>query len=163
MAAIYLLDANIFVQASRRYYAFDIAPTFWEKLIEHAVGGRIRSIDRVQTELVRGNDDLASWAEKEFSTYFERTDRNEIVEVYQAIISWVQQHPQFHDSAKANFASGADGWLIACAKVQNYIIVTQEQFNPQIKRKVPIPNVCDEFSVATIDTFTMLRALEIRL
>jgi len=26
---MYLLDANAFIEASRLYYAFDIAPRFW--------------------------------------------------------------------------------------------------------------------------------------
>lgn len=28
----YCLDANVFVEAHRRYYAFDIAPPFWRAL-----------------------------------------------------------------------------------------------------------------------------------
>lgn len=161
MAVTYLLDANIMVQAARSYYAFDIAPSFWRKLIEYAAEGRIRSIDKVKAELMRGNDILAFWAKEEFSPFFESTIRSETVEVYRSIIAWVQQQPQFFDYAKASFASGADGWLIAWAKVQNYVIVTHEQYNPDIKRKVPIPNVCEPFGVTTTDTFMMLRELGI--
>jgi hypothetical protein len=162
MAATYLLDANVFIQAARSYYAFDIAPTFWQKLVEHAAEGRIRSIDLIKSELLRGNDDLVAWTKNEFSPYFERTDRSETFEAYRSIITWVQQHPQFFDYAKASFASGADGWLVACAKVQNYVIVTHEQFLPDVKRKVPIPNVCREFGIVTTDTFMMLRALGVK-
>jgi len=35
----YVLDANVFIEAARRYYAFDIAPPFWESLVQHAANG----------------------------------------------------------------------------------------------------------------------------
>ncbi len=28
----FILDASVFIEASRTYYAFDIVPTFWEWL-----------------------------------------------------------------------------------------------------------------------------------
>ena len=31
----YLLDANVFMEAHRRYYAFDLCPGFWECLLHH--------------------------------------------------------------------------------------------------------------------------------
>ncbi|MER3425446.1 MAG: DUF4411 domain-containing protein, partial [Nitrospiraceae bacterium] len=58
---------------------------------------------------------------------------------------------------------GADGWLVADAKVNSCVVVTQEVFDPVIKRKVPIPNMCQALSVPYIDTFDMMRRLGIRL
>jgi hypothetical protein len=74
----------------------------------------------------------------------------------------VNTHSQFTDAAKADFASGADGWLVAKAMADNYVVVTREQFRPEIKRKVQIPNVCKPFGVTYVDTFEMLRQLGIR-
>ena len=31
---IYLLDSNIFIQAHRMYYPFDVVPSFWNKILE---------------------------------------------------------------------------------------------------------------------------------
>lgn len=59
----FVLDANVFIEAARRYYAFDLAPGFWESLIHYAKNGRIRSIDRVKQELERGKDQLAEWGQ----------------------------------------------------------------------------------------------------
>jgi hypothetical protein len=61
---VYVLDANVFIEAARRYYAFDVAPTFWTGLVHHATQGRIKSIDKIKQELERGNDDLAEWIKK---------------------------------------------------------------------------------------------------
>lgn len=62
----YLLDANVFIEAARRYYAFDIAPPFWEALLEFAEKGKLISIDRVKNELLRGKDELSTWVKRSF-------------------------------------------------------------------------------------------------
>ncbi|MGR6836696.1 DUF4411 family protein [Syntrophomonas erecta] len=48
------------------------------------------------------------------------------------------------------------------AKAHNYTIVTHEQYKRDIKRKIPIPNVCRAFNIPNINTFEMLRRLSIR-
>jgi hypothetical protein len=159
---IYLLDANVFIEAARRYYAFDLAPKFWESLVLHAEKEEIQSIDRVKQELERGNDELATWAISQFSEAFASTDEEDITESYTEIMSWVQAQDQFSDPAKADFASGADGWLVAYAKSKGFTIVTHEVLDPNIIRKVPIPNVCEVFGVSYVDTFEMLRQLGVR-
>ena len=159
---MYLLDANVFIEAARRYYAFDLAPKFWESLALHAEKGEIQSIDRVKQELERGNDELATWATAQFSEAFASTDEEDVTVSYSEIISWVQIQDQFSDAAKADFASGADGWLVAYAKSKGFIVVTHEVLDPNIMRKVPIPNVCEEFGMSYVDTFEMLRQIGVR-
>ena len=71
---------------------------------------------------------------------------------------------QFFDAAKAEFADGADGWLIAYARAEKATqLVTQEQFRPDVKRRIPITNVCRQFKLEWIDTFEMLRRLGVSL
>jgi len=77
-------------------------------------------------------------------------------------MGWVQVRSQFSDAAKADFANGADGWLVAFAKSKGRIVVTHEVLDPNIRRKVPIPNVCNAFGVNYVDTFAMLRELGVR-
>ena len=158
----YVLDADVFIEAARRYYAFDLAPKFWESLVHHAANGRIQSIDRVKKELERGKDKLATWATSQFSDEFASTDEEDVTESYTEVMGWVQAQDQFSDAAKADFASGADGWLVAYPKSKRHIVVTHEVLNPSIKRKVPIPNVCEAFGVSYVDTFAMLRELGVR-
>jgi len=159
---VFVLDASVFIEAARRYYAFDLAPRFWELLIQLAESGQIESIDRVRQELERGNDDLTKWASSEFHQAFASTDDQDVIASYGGIIQWVTSQPQFLDAAKAEFANGADGWLVAYAKARGRVVVTQEVPNPEVRRKVPIPNVCQAFNVAFVDTFEMLRRLGVR-
>ena len=158
----FLLDANVFIEAKRRYYAFDICPGFWECLLWHHDGScRVLSIDKVKKELERGGDDLTKWvASIAPSTCFSSTNDGSVIGQYGHIMAWVQGQGQFYQEAKAGFASGADGWLIAYAKVNGLILVTHETLAPEAQRTVPMPNVCKAFGVAYVNTFDMLRELE---
>ena len=44
----------------------------------------------------------------------------------------------------------------------NSVVVTHEMFNVDVKKRVPLPNVCNEFGVKYCDTFAMLRDLKVR-
>lgn len=161
----YVLDANVFMEAARRYYAFDLIPSFWRALIAHAETGRVQSIDRVKAEIERGKDALKDWANSDFHRWFNSTNEGDVIEVYGQIMVWAHNQTQFTDAAKAEFArtDNADAWVVAYAKAKGYVVVTQEQFNPNIRREIPIPNVCQAFSVLSVDTFQMLRDLGVRL
>ena len=66
------------------------------------------------------------------------------------------------EPAKSEFASVPDSWLLAYASVNNLIVVTHEVYAPDITQKVKIPNVCVEFEIEYVDTFAMLRDLQIK-
>jgi predicted nucleic acid-binding protein len=161
--ANYVLDANVFIEAARRYYAFDLVPRFWECLKEQADTGRIQSIDRVKDELARGKDQLADWASKDFVDAFASTNEPEVITAFGEIMVWVQSQEQFTDAAKAQCAQCADGWLVAYARVHGLTVVTHEVFSAGAKNRVKIPNICSAFEVLPVDTFAMLRGLGARL
>ena len=158
----YLLDADVLIEAANRYYAFDIAPAFWRKLEDLIGDGRVCSVDWVQKELMKGNDQLAGWAKSNSGDAFRATGEADVVAEYRVVMGRVNDQEQFSEAAKEEFAKGADGWLIAYAKAKRYVIVTEERLNPAIKRKVPIPNVCQAFGIRYVDTFGMLRELGVR-
>ena len=157
----YVLDANVFIEAAKRYYAFDIVPSFWKMLIAKADNGDVSSIDRVRIELLRA--DLAAWANSEFNEFFISTSDPEAIAWYREVMAWSQSQSQFTEAAKAEFASVADGWLIAIALAKGCVVVTEERLDPNIKRKIKIPNACKAFNVRYIDTFQMMRELGVRL
>lgn len=161
----YVLDSNVFIEAANRYYAFDIAPSFWQALIDHAWNGRVQSIDRVKADIDRGNDTLKDWANKDFHQWFTSTDQPDVIEAYRQIMVWANDQGQFTPSAKAEFADkkNADAWVIAYAKAKGSVVITHEVFKPDIKRRIPIPNVCRAFGIQYVDTFQMLRDLGVTL
>jgi len=159
---MYVLDANIFMEAHRRYYGFDICPGFWDCLIHHHQALQLVSIDKVRDEILTG-DALGEWVKNSAPrTLFDATDDPAVTANFGEMMRWVQAQEQFKDEAKAEFAAVADGWLPAYAKANGGIVVTHEEYAAEAKARVPLPNVCRQFGVENIDTFAMLRKLEAR-
>ena len=161
----YILDADVFITAKNRYYGFDICPGFWASVIHHHRAERTYSIDRVRNELLVGRktEDLVQWVTNDLpATFFLGVDDDPVTTVYTEIMMWVQRSPQYFDYAKAKFATGADGWLVAYAKVHDAIVVTNEQRRPEAKREIKLPDVCAQFDVVFTDTFRMLKDLGAR-
>lgn len=162
---MYVLDANVFIEAARRYYAFDLVPQYWTSLIALAKSGQLLSIDRVKDEIDRGKDLLADWADTEFAQWFTSTDDADVVQAYGEIMVWGHSQDQFTEAAKAEFAQAenADAWVIAYARAKGCTVTTEEQFAGGVKRRIPIPNVCQGIGVPCVDTFRMLRDLGVKL
>ncbi|MBU4273235.1 MAG: DUF4411 family protein [Planctomycetes bacterium] len=159
----YLLDANVLIEAHKRYYGFDLCPGFWTAIVRHHHAHRVFSIDRVKDEIAKGKDKLTKWAKSRApETLFKKTDSEAIIAQFGKMIEWVQNDPQFLPAAKKEFARIADGWLIACAKAEGLIVVTEESYEPMRMNKVKIPNACRQFAVQYVNTFEMLRELRVR-
>lgn len=161
----YILDADVFITAKNRYYAFSICPGFWTSVIHHHRAGSTYSIDRVRNELLAGpkTEDLAQWVTKDLpDSFFLGVDEEAVIAAYTEVMMWVQRNPQHFDYAKAKFATGADGWLVAYARVHDAIVVTNEQPRPDAKREIKLPDVCAQFEVPYVDTFRMLEDLAVR-
>lgn len=151
------------ITAKNRYYAFDICPGFWDFLLTQHEADRVHSIEPVSQELLRGypDDDLVHWIKQKVSgSFFRSTADSNVVTAFREIMLWVQRHSRYTDAAKADFATKADGWLVAYAMVHPVIIATNEQSNPNSRREIKLGDVCIQFKVRYEDTFDMLRALQ---
>jgi len=154
---MYLLDANVFIEAKNFYYSFDTFPGFWEWLDTEQARGNIASIQPICDELLKGNDELAAWIkERKGSSWFLPVDDDVTQQNLRQIAVWVMAQP-YKDVAKQEFLSGGDPWLIAKAKTLGAAVVTQETFDAQARKKVKIPNVCRAFRVRYVNTFDLLR------
>ena len=158
---VYVLDANVFMTAHHDYYAPDLCPGFWECLEHYSRAGRLSSIDRVRSEIL-SPDKLVEWIKQAPSDLFRSSAQHEVVKVFSQMQTWVQGNAQFLSQAKDEFARVADGWLAAYAKVHGAIVVTQEVFDPNVRKRAPLPNVCKKFDVTHQNMFEMLRELGVR-
>ncbi len=161
----FILDSDVFIAAKNLYYAFDICPGFWQGLLEQHERGRVFSISRVRGELMAGRktEDLVKWVADEVpGEFFLGVDDANVTAAYTEIMLWAQRHTRFLDRAKAKFATGADGWLVAYAKVHGAIVITNEQPAPDSRSEIKLPDVCAEFGVPYKDTFLMLRELAVQ-
>jgi hypothetical protein len=156
----YILDANVFIEAYKRYYAFDLCPGFWRSIEHYGAQCLLASIDRVRDELQEG-DNLDTWKSQAPEPLFLPTDTEETLAAYVEIIQWAQKQTRLNDGAKTEFAQGVDAWLIAFAKANNLTMITHEQPAPESKKDIKIPDVCKAFNIECKNTFDMLRDLQI--
>ncbi len=159
----YLLDSNVFIQAHRMHYPFDVVPNFWNKLQNLSNNDIILSIDKVKKELCDSHnpDALGLWCLNDMKNDF-FVDTSSCIDKYALIANWAASHPQYVQSAKDEFLSTdlADPWLIAFAIKNNYTLVTHEVSNPQMKKRIKIPEPCNHFGVRFISPIDMFRELK---
>jgi len=66
--------------------------------------------------------------------------------------------------AREEFLNCADPWLVAKAKTLTdeieITVVTHETFDPHIRKKIKLPDICKYFNIPYINTFDALRKLE---
>lgn len=157
----FVLDANVFIEAHRRYYAFDICPGFWDAILEKGPD-RLISIDKVKDELLKGDDKLKDWVKNKIAgTHFASTDGGNVIECYRSVMQYVQGNERYLPRAKSEFADSADAWIVAYARTIDAIVITHEVFNSNIRKRVKLPNICHDLEVETMDTFALLRKLEV--
>ena len=101
----YIIDANVFITASRQLYPFDIMPGFWEQLLEKGEG-KLILIDKVKEEIYHGSDELAQWL-KENEGEFIQKDMNDssVVTSYSQVLQSVIDSSIYKERAKEDFAS----------------------------------------------------------
>jgi hypothetical protein len=64
---------------------------------------------------------------------------------------------QYTDAAREEFLRLADYFLVCHALGHDMTIVTHEIFEPYIKKRIKIPNVCKSFNISYMNPFEMLR------
>lgn len=151
---IYLLDANIFIQAKNLHYGMDFCPAFWDWLIEKNSSKRVYSIERVGDELEAGDDELAKWASLRGLGFFLKPDPT-ILSALGKVGQYVTSK-QYDPAAVSTFLQVADYYLVAHALAHGNTVVTHEIAQP-LKKKIKIPDVCIGLGIKCITPFEMLR------
>lgn len=158
---MFLVDTNILVEAYRRYYAFDLVPSFWDFLDRNFEAGNLVSIRPVLDELKEGNDALTEWA-KDRPQFFKDIADLATFQMMSEIADWVKEQ-DYRQSAVDEFLRIADYLLVAYVAAHGLTVLTHELPSPESKKCVLIPDVCRAFGIDYADTFTMMRALEFQL
>jgi predicted nucleic acid-binding protein len=152
---MYLVDANVLIDAKNRYYAFDIAPGFWAWLERAHSAGQVCSIEAVRDELADGNDELAEWARAN-GAFFRAIDQTTTTH-FPALTSWATSRP-YTQAALAEFTGNdADYQLIAYARAHDHTLVTHERSNLDSRRRVMIPDACTAMGVTSLGPFEIMR------
>jgi len=158
---MYLLDANTYIQAKNVYYQLDFCPAYWHFLDQQFATGILASIENVYDELSPAGDELADWV-KERKAHFHPMVSNQVQQQFKEIAQHIVNLSNKSQLSVNSFLNGADPWLIATAALTGATIVTQETLVPVDSRKVKIPNICRDFNVEFMDTFSLLKELNAR-
>lgn len=158
----HLLDSNTLIEAKNRYYGLTICPGYWAWILQQHQALEVASIVPVRDELAKGNDDLTQWVKGNAHLFEDASDERTQAAFGHIVAQIAQQAPLMKAGALEEFLEGADPWLIAKAMTTGAVVVTHEVYNPDIKRKYTIPNVCSLVGVSYMNTFELLGKLDAR-
>lgn len=159
---LYLLDANVLIDAHRDYYPIDRVPQFWDWLLDNANARRLKIPLEMYEEVVAGNGALPDWLQNN------RTSMVLDEEVDPQIVSLMLSEGYADDLTDVEVEKlGRDPFLIAYALADtgNRCVVTTEVSRPsRMRANRHIPDVCDSFEIPIphCDTFELVRALDFR-
>ena len=154
---MYLVDANVFIEAANKYYALEVVPGFWRWMSEAGVRGEVASVIAVRDEL-EAPPELLDWVRDDRRRSLFRDESDPAIQAaYQRVSRWVMEG-DFGAAYQSDFLAGADAWLVAAAVEYKAVVVTHENWiDPRSgSPKVKIPNVCDAFELEYVTTFQML-------
>jgi Domain of unknown function (DUF4411) len=161
----YWVDADVLIQAKNTLYSFEIARPFWDFLEKQSSSGTIRSSIKVYGEIMSyedENDPLVKWAKpRKNSGLFIIPDKL-VQETFTDVANHVISRYAKRQTKAAEFLKGGDGWIIAHAKCDGGVVVTQESRLDGTALTPKIPNVCRSFNVGCINLPTMLTNLKFR-
>lgn len=161
---MHLLDANAFMEASRLYYSFRIAPGYWDWLVEQFKVGKIYSVEAVYDEIAVGTGDLVNWAKEPALNGFWLPDTAESIAVTRNLATWAS-HPDrpYKQSGVDEFMASADLRLAAQASALGATVVTRETPDAACKKRVKLPDAAKAVGVECIQPFVAYERLGLTL
>ena len=131
----YLLDANIFIEAYKRYYHNKIVSNFWQWLVKDE---DIYTIQKIKDEIDDGNDELY--------TLIKNVKTLGNIQNIGQVANYVNQ--KYNQEETAKFLAKADPLLIATG-INNagVTVITNEVLVGNNSNKIKIPNVCKGLNV----------------
>ena len=158
---LYLIDANVLIDAAEYYYPLDRVPQFWEWLEDMSGNGSLKIPLEIYEEITSDDEALAAWLKANRSTMVlgESIDPELLTKVVEEGYA-----PNLTESELEEI--GADPSLIAyaLANPSNRCVVTTEASKPKRKRaNRHIPDVCKDIGIRCINTFCLIRELDFRI
>lgn len=159
---LYLLDANVLMDAARDYYALDRVPEFWAWLAHLGEQDVATVPPEIYDELTRKGDLLAEWARrpetKSALLLDEEPDRTLVTRAVNDGYA-----PDLTDEELE--ALGRDPFLVAYALAApaDRCVVTSENSKPRrIRHNRHLPDVCSDLGVECWGPFRFFRELDFR-
>ncbi len=159
---IYLLDANVLVDAHRDYYSISRVPEFWDWLEHHGSRGVIKLPVEIYEEVKDGKDALALWVRKPNIKSALLLDSDADVTLVSRAVEQGYA-PDLTDDEVLKI--GRDPFLVSYAlrDPASHCIVTTEVSKPSKQRaNRHIPDVAASLGISSCNTFELARVLDFR-
>lgn len=159
---LYLLDANVLIDANGKYYNMERVREFWEWLAHVAREGKVKIPIEIYEEITKGTDELATWAKRS-------SNRDDLIlkeDVDEALLRRVIDEGYALNLLDVDIGKlGRDPFLIAYA-LSNYsdrIIVTNEISKPNLKAaNKHVPDVCNFLGIKWCDAIQFFEDMDFR-
>ena len=161
---LYLLDANVLIDANRDYYTIERVPQFWDWLAEMSESNRIKVPQEVFDKVVNAQDDSLSGWLKANQAVMSPEETVDTVLLQRVIDQGYANNLTDIEQGRLN----EDPFLIAYAlsDIANRAVVSNEASSPNKQRaNRKIPDVCSNFDpeVSCINIFELIRNLDFRI
>ena len=155
---LYLLDANVLIQAHEDYYPLDRVPQFWDWILSAGEAGHAKMPFEIHGEIATAEGALKDWIcteeAKKKLILDEEVDQNTVDKV---LAEGYGRGLTDNDLEKI----GQDAFLIAYAlAIADRTVVTKEISKPKaLKGNRKVPDVCDHFKVKWMRDFDFYKVL----
>ena len=161
---LYLLDANVLIDADRDYYPIDRVPEFWDWLLDQAAQGRALMPIETYEEVVLPRSSKPGLLENWLIDNHNEMVLDEAVDP--ALVVNVIELGYASDLRDEEIETvGRDPFLIAYALADssNRVVVTTEHSRPsRMRANRHVPDVCRDFGIRSINTFEFNQELDFR-
>ena len=160
---LYLLDANVLIDANRDYYPQDRVPEFWVWLLRQCRAGTVKIPPEIYKEVAlqtRNPDKLVEWAKRHKSdVVLDEVARRDLVD--EVVRKGYVPNPTSSDLAKMKHDPALISYALRAPDPRT--IVTTERSKPAAQganRKVP--DVCDALGIRCIGTYKFIQKADFR-
>lgn len=156
---LYLIDANVLIDANRDYYPLERVPEFWNWLHDAATAGSLKVPLEIYDEITAGSGDLVTWLKQGPIKQDLVLDEDPDPALVDQVVS-TGYAPDLSDLELNEI--GRDPFLIAyaLARPSDRLVITNEASKPKRQRaNRHIPDVCDTVHVQCRNTFFLIRVL----
>lgn len=157
---LFLLDANVLIDANRDYYPIERVPEFWDWLVHHGEQDNVKIPLEIYEEIKDGNDKLAVWSKDTDVKSALLLDEEVNVDMVSTAIN-DGYAPDLTDDEVEKI--GRDPFLVAygVADLGQRCVVTTEVSKPRRSRaNRHLPDVCSTFGVPCRNTFQFVQELD---
>lgn len=158
---LYLLDANVLIDANRDYYPLERVPEFWAWLVDCGNSQRAKIPLEMYEEILAGKkDDLTHWL---------KDRRNALLldeSVEELLVAQVTDNGYAHDLTEEEVERiGRDPFLIAYAladRTQRTVVTTEVSRPKKRRANRHLPDVCDDLGVRHCNTYKFIQELDFK-